>query len=809
MSLKESLRKTSIRVNHTTAKIWPECGLLDLEFNKVLQLISDQTVGSDAKELVLETPILSIEVEIFNKLARLEEFIFLLNHSKLQLSAYQPCKHELRNLSIENFVLSSDDVLKIYDVLINVDIIRSSILGVTKSQLEFLHADIKDLIDPIEIISRIRKIFDKDRNIRDEASEVLSGIRKKIQAKNTEIYKTFKKIVSSLRNAKLLAEEEEGIRNGRLVVRLLSEHRRKLNGIVHDRSEGGRTIYIEPQEIVELNNELSELISDEKAEIKKILFNLCNFLRPFSNALTNAYNQLVEWDILFAKAKFSRQLEAVRPNLVSGVKMHLRKAKHPLFFLKLRDQRKIIVPFSFYLNEKNRVMVISGPNAGGKSVTLKSVGLLQLMVQAGLFVPVDRSSEFRIFQSIMVDIGDHQSMDDELSTYSAKLQYMKEFLHHSNENTLVLIDEFGSGTEPIIGAAIAEAVLKKLGEKKVFAVMNTHYTNLKAFAHKMDGFVNAAMIFDEDKLSPTYQLSVGRPGSSYALEIAHKVKLPTEILDYAKLRIGNNTVSFENLLSSLDKEINSLKKQIEEYQRKQLELDRLISSYEQVNKQYEYKRLKLRLEQKQFDVLLKSNKQKELNAFIEEIQKLKSIEELEKKAEIKRRELESATHQLVEMNHQLHQLSTNEEITPLQEGDSVKMIFSGMIGIVSKIDKGRVIVKTDSMTFTMQSKELLKLSSTIDVRDQTSIQTHVQKSGGTFSTILDIRGLRLHEAKEKIDLYMDRALLANVNAVYIIHGVGNGILKRDLVRTLRGLSFVKKYSHPEEEGGGTTMVEFV
>ncbi len=789
-------------------KIWPENGFRDLEFDKVLKIIADFAVGEEARELALNLMIYAEQELIKTNLGKLEDFVFLRKHSKVAIAEYQNIRIELRNLAIEDFILSHEDVMKFYDVLLNIEVYRTAILSIPNHTLRFLIQDIEQVFDPSQLISYIRKVFDKDRNIRDDASEELSNIRRRLRTKNAEIYKVFKKIVASLKSSGVLAEEEEGIRNGRLVVRLLAEHRRKIHGIIHDRSEGGRTIYVEPQEVVELNNELYELQSDEKAEILKVLSALCRSMRPFAKNILIAYEYLIQWDVLNAKAQLAESMNAVQVQIENERNMQLKKAKHPLFYLRLKELNKEFVPFGFYLNEKNRILLISGPNAGGKSVTLKSVGLIQLMFQAGLFVPVDKSSQLRVFESMMIDIGDHQSMEDELSTYSARLSNMRDFVTYADESTIVLIDEFGSGTEPQIGGAIAESVLKTLGEKKVFAIINTHYSNLKAFAHKHEGFVNAAMVFDEKNLAPTYQLAVGRPGSSYALEIANKVQLPTELIDYVKKRIGDQTVSFENLLSSLDKEINILRKQVDDYQNKQLELDRLIQSYDQIHKQYEYKRLKLRLEQKQFEVLLKSNKQKELNAYIDEIQKLKTLEELEKKADAKRKELEVATHELVQMNHELHQLSTKEQITPIEEGDTVKMIFSGMLGRVTKIEKGRVYVETDTMTFNMKPNELLKMNPAIDVRHQQSIQTNVQKSGGTFNTILDIRGMRLQEAQEKFDLYLDRALLANVNKVYVIHGIGNGILKRDLQRTLKNLSFVKSFSQPEEEGGGTTMIEF-
>ncbi len=788
----------------------PGSALADLDFNGVLERIAEMAISQDAKMEIIASPIWTSIDRINQSLDRLQEFYLLSQQSAIEFCEYNNISIILRNLRIEGFVLSIEDIIALKDVLINVEQVIVLVQSKPAEMTSLIRKDISVLEDISIILTRIRKTFAKDNTIVDHASEALEQIRKKIRSKQAEVYKTFKRIVQQLKNKNVLAEGEESIRNGRLVLRLLAEHRRALDGIIHDESDGGRTVFLEPREVVELNNELFELESEERKEILRILKALCQFLRPLADQVQTAFNSLVQWDILLAKSKFSAQLEAIKPQLNTEGLTKIDKASHPILLIKSKKSKKEVIPCSFYLNEKNRIIIISGPNAGGKSIVLKTFGLLQIMVQAGLMVPVGKTSSFRIFNKIFAEIGDHQSMDDELSTYSAKLSNMRDFLEQADQHTLILIDEFGSGTEPKIGGAIAESVLYALNKKKVTGMINTHYSNIKVFAHKTDGLINASMLFDIQSLRPTYQLKVGQPGSSYALEIAEKIKLPLEIINLAKEKAGDQSVSFENLLTTLDKEINKLKFESNEVKLKQVELDKLIRSYSQMNKQYEYKKLKLRMEQKQMEVQTKSNKQKEINAYIKELRSEKNIEKLVQKAESEKQKLDHVADEFVQMNHELHAMSSPEANQEILEGDTVKMIFSGMFGKVIKVEKGRYHVATNHMTFNMKANELLRVNHAVEVNTQQSIQSNVERHGAAINTVLDIRGMRLQEAQEKIDLYMDRALLANVNRVYIVHGIGNGILKRNLAKTLRQLSFVKDFHHPDEENGGqgTTVIDF-
>ncbi|HMW38647.1 MAG: Smr/MutS family protein [Saprospiraceae bacterium] len=806
---KKSAQEQSSRL--IMASCYPDSALQDMDYIQILRLISHNAVGIQAKSNIENRGVLADVNEIKKMHDELEQFIFLQRLEPLNLIPYEDLSTILRNLAIEGYILDVDSILAVRDVMQNAIVVRDAIVK-TPIELTFaLRGQLQYLENLQMLLSRIIRTFAPDNSVRDDASPELSQIRKKIKSRESEIYKSFKKIIATLRPKGILAEGEESIRNGRLVLRVLAEHRRALEGIIHDESEAGRTVFIEPRELVEINNDIFELQHEERKEIQKILRALCQSMRPHTEEIITAEKLLIHWDELRAKSILMEQLEATRPMLNNEHKIQLRNARHPLLFLKLAEQKRKPVPCSFYLKDKNRIMLISGPNAGGKSITLKTFGLLQLMCQSGLFVTTDKGSEWHVFSKIMVDIGDHQSMDDELSTYSARLYNMRLFLENADDNSAIFADEFGSGTEPQLGAAIAEAVLDAFNRRKVFGMINTHYSSLKAYAHKNDGLVNAAMIFDEKNLQPTFQLSVGRPGSSYALEIAEKIKLPRDILEYSRKKAGDQTVSFEQLLSTLDKEVSRLQSEVEQYRNKQKDLDKLIQNYTQANKQYEYKKLKLRLEQKQFEIHQKSGKQKELEKYVKELRLIQSAEAAEKEAARKRKELEAEADSFVQMNHQLHSMTLGEHNPPrdIRPGDTVKMIFSGMTGKVIKAEKGKLYVQTDNMTFSMKPEELLRMDNLVETRNTPSVNNVLERQGAAFSPVLDIRGMRLHEAEEKIDLYMDRALLANVSRVHIVHGIGNGILKRHLAQMLRRLSFVSRFYHPEDDGGqGTTVIEF-
>ncbi len=790
-------------------KLLPATILDDLDYKEVIQLAAQYAVSVDGQNMILNTEISTQYDEINYWLNRADELRLLLKQSPLQLLGFESIIADVKLLGIENYILDIYAMLRIKNLLQNIRNVREILKAPLQHGYLILQDELHKFHDLNFILDRLYKIIDREGKIHDHASPALLTIRQQLKSKQNEIYKTFKKHVTQYRQLGYLAEGEESIRNGRLVLRVLSEYRRQIKGIIHDESESGKTVFLEPQELVELNNDIFDLESEERKEIQKILSDLCKLMHPYAEELGMDYANLVNWDSWLAKVKFSISIDGLKPELSQEYQMSIKDGKHPLLFLKLKELNRKLVPFSLYLNEKNRILILSGPNAGGKSVILKSLGLLQLMVQSGFLVPVAKGSVFNLFKVICADIGDHQSMDDALSTYSAKLANMRDFEAHASRDSLILIDEFGSGTEPHMGGAIAESLLFALNKKYVFGVINTHYTNLKTFAHKHSGLVNGAMIFDEKNLSPTYQLQVGRPGSSYAFEIAEKNNLPAHIIAYAKQRVGNQTVSFEQLLAKLDQESSVLQKEIAEYNTKKIGLDKLIKSYQDMQRQLDVKKLKLRLEEKQSSIQHAALKLKELDRYSKELRKDQDEVKLRDKVEKEKAEYKKNTEEFYQLNQEIQFHEQSKKDTPIVIGDAVKLILNGMIGKVVAIDNDKITVITEHMTFKLKLKEIIKLKSVIDIQKAQAITTNTIRSNEPFNATLDMRGMKIQEAQLSLESFIDKALLANVNAVNILHGKGSGILKETVARTLRGQNYVKKLFHPSSDqgGDGITIVE--
>ena len=410
----------------------------------------------------------------------------------------------------------------------------------------------------------------------------MAQIRKQIQSKQMGLRNRMDSLLKQFKTQGFTKDDASPtIREGRLVIPVAAEYKRQVKGLVHDASATGQTVYIEPQEALDLNNEVRELLIREKQEIVKILSRLTDKIRPHIPSLLKANYFLGMMDFIRAKARFSQKIEGIKPPVEDGPHVEWYHANHPLLLLAHREQNKPVVPQSIKLNLENghRILVISGPNAGGKSITLKTAGLVQYMFQCGLLVPMIEGSKMGIFKNIFIDIGDEQSLENDLSTYSSHLTNMKFFVKNANRHSLCLIDEFGTGTEPKLGAAIAESILEQLNRKKAFGVITTHYANLKFFADRTEGLINGAMRYDVDNLQPLYELSIGQPGSSFALEIAQKIGLPPEVIGRARNKVGKKEVNIERLLSQLENEKKDLKAKNRDLESKQKELEKTLSDY--------------------------------------------------------------------------------------------------------------------------------------------------------------------------------------------------------------------------------------
>ena len=532
-----------------------------LDFNYIIEKVAEFCFGKNAKEkafiLKPKTSLFHIEKE----LAETNEVLMsLLKNDSFIPNSYPEIDKELHLLTIENTVLTAlqfhqiRNLIKFSNELIQYFSDKLDVYPFLVNKLSHLE------IDKI-VIQFIDEIIDKDAIVKDDASPLLFSIRKELQENRSKSDRIYRNHIQRLKKAGQLADFEESYVNGRRVLGVLAEYKREVKGIILSQSSTGSISFIEPQNVVELNNERMELEDGERKEIYRILKELTTIIKPFQHIIRDYYEIMVELDFVKAKAKLGQLLKATKP-IISKNKNQtiLHNAFHPVLFLQQNEKNQATIPINCSFIEDARIMVISGPNAGGKSITLKTIGLLQIMFQCGLLIPVAAKSEMCIKQSLFGDIGDNQSIEDGLSTYSSRLQKMNYFLKHTNEKTLFLIDEFGTGSDPDMGGAMAEVILNKMNETKAHGVVTTHFTNLKLLANHNEGIFNACMLFNSKTLKPLYQLHIGEPGSSFTFEVAQKIGLPIEIIEEAKQKLSKEKLQMDKLLSQLQLEKNILAK---------------------------------------------------------------------------------------------------------------------------------------------------------------------------------------------------------------------------------------------------------
>lgn len=788
----------------------PSDFLVRLEFDKIIELIAKNCLGDlgieQAHFISPELNLLLIET----RLHEVAEFMRGIQHADtLNLSNYEDIRDDLKMLAIEDYVLPEDGCKRISRQLYSIAAIYRYFNAERAIIYPNLYSIIKSLHFDFAISKEIDKVIDADGNIRPDASPELGRIRRSIQFKMKELDKVFRHIIQDYRNKGWLTDNLEGYRNGRRVLSVPSEHKRKIRGIIHDESATGRTTYIEPEGVIDINNDIFDLEQEERKEIYRILKALSAFLRPYAHGFKVFQDVLVQFDLIQAKARFSLKLKAQMPIIKDLPRVKVVKGRHPLLFLKNADTGKPTVPFSLTLGEKNRMLVLSGPNAGGKSITMKSLGLLQLMVQSGLPVPADPLSEFGIFNEFFADIGDQQSIEDDLSTYSSRLINMNTFIRNSGEKSLLLIDEFGSGTDPQFGGSIAEGILKELNEKKVVGVITTHYSNLKIFAYNTEGIINGCMAYDMENLTPTYQFVEGKPGSSYAFEIAQKSGLSENIIKYAQSRTRKSEKEVDELLVELQKEKQSVRDSLQALKEKQELLDKLVKGYESMQKDYEFRRKKFKLEQKQQELQDTGNVNKEVERLIKEIKEEKNIEKARELA-IKLREERARKLQEVEnLKEDLYYGSNADgESNTLKTGDYVRLRSGGAVGLLMDIDKEKATVLMGDLTLFIDVRDLEKGPEPLDKRPR-SLNFDTVKQVAGFESKLDIRGMRMQEALQVVETYMDTALMNSASKIEIIHGKGDGILRKAVRKKLREYRVEMDISHPDPTlgGDGVTLVD--
>lgn len=681
-----------------------------------------------------------------------------------------------------------------------------------------------------DILKECNRIIDDKGNIYDTASEQLYDIRRQQRQKQSSIDHQISKTLNIAKQEGWAPENAEvTIRNGRAVIPMLDTHRRKIKGLILDESATRQTAYLEPAEVVELNNDLRELEFAEQREIERILKQFTESIRTMLPEMLTAYWVLAKIDFIRAKAKFALSIKAGMPIVDNCPKVYWFDAKHPLLYLNLKKQHKEIVPFNIELNTEQRIVIISGPNSGGKSVCLKTLGLLQYMLQSGLLVPTKETSEFGIFDSIFIDIGDQQSIENDLSTYSSHLVNMKYLLEKANNHTLFLLDELGAGTEPRIGGAIAEAILEALYERKAFGVVTTHYANLKLLADRYPAIANAAMLFDTERMLPLYQLIVKHPGSSFAFEIAKNIGLPAEILAEAEKKIGKELLNFEQQLQQIEVEKSELQKKRTELEVTDSFLSEMIEKYTKLNTTLETKKHEILSTARQNAKQIITDANKQIERTIAEIrtaqakkeETLQAREKLKKEAEKIDTEQKKSDENIKKIQSSAKKITSSaanepSDNRPIAVGDIVKIGDQDTFGQVVEIKGKKATIESNSIRMTIALSQLSKTmkknlptqKSKNNNSEYQTIYNELAAKRAAFSPTLDLRGKRAEEALNMLDHFIDEALLLSEKEIRILHGTGYGILKEVVRKRLADHLEVKNY-RPEilELGGeGITVV---
>ena len=605
-----------------------------------------------------------------------------------------------------------------------------------------------------EIVKAIDGILDRYGRLADHASPELARIRREMANLQGSVGRT---LASILRQAKadglVDSDATPTLREGRLVIPVPPGYKRKIGGIVHDESATGKTVYIEPQQVVDANNHIRELEGAERRERVRILQTVTAFIRPHSDAIFASQKMLGEVDFLSAKVSLANSLQAIRPELLDKPLLDWSDARHPVLWLHYMPQGKTVVPLSVRLQaEENRVLVISGPNAGGKSVCLKTVALLQYMLQCGLLVPVSEQSRAGLFTRLMIDIGDEQSIQDELSTYSSHLRNMRAFLREADECSLILIDEMGTGTEPLIGGAIAEAILRELVNRKVFGIITTHYTNLKHFAEQTPGVVNGAMLYDRGAMRPLFKLSIGQAGSSFAIEIARQTGLSEEIIRYATELVGEEHIDYDKQLQDIARDKRYWENKRQSIRQKEKTLEERIAQYEEQMSGIKLKKREMLEEARvQAEQLLQQS-----NAAIE-----RTIREI-KEAKADKEKTKAARQRVEQMKEKVKaQTAKTKSPKPATNNSQEPTAIPKVMRDFSEL---RRLSKT--------------MAQTPETKSNTSVRSTVRQRTLSFERTLDIRGMRIDEATERLIAYMDDALMVGAGEVTILHGTGTGALKQ-------------------------------
>lgn len=830
--------------------IYPQNFEQKIGFDQIRQLLKEKCLSTLGEERVTDMTFSDQHDKVEELLNQVMEFVRIIQEEdSFPDQFFFDVRPSLKRVRIEGMYLDEQELFDLRRSLETIrDIVRFLHRNEEEEESDCPYPSLKRLAGDIavfpQLIGKIDSILNKYGKIKDNASTELARIRRELASTMGSISRSLNSILRSAQSEGYVDKDVvPTMRDGRLVIPVAPGLKRKIKGIVHDESASGKTVFIEPAEVVEANNRIRELEGDERREIIRILTEFSNVLRPSIPEILQSYEFLAEIDFIRAKSYFAIQTNALKPALENEQLLDWTMAVHPLLQLSLSKHGKKVVPLDIELNQKQRILIISGPNAGGKSVCLKTVGLLQYMLQCGMPVPMHERSHAGIFSNIFIDIGDEQSIEDDLSTYSSHLTNMKVMMKSCDGHSLILIDEFGGGTEPQIGGAIAEAVLKRFNQKKTFGVITTHYQNLKHFSEDNEGVVNGAMLYDRHLMQALFQLQIGNPGSSFAVEIARKIGLPEDVIADASEIVGSEYINADKYLQDIVRDkrywegkrqtIRQREKHMEEtIARYQTEMEELQKSRKEIIRQAKEEAERLLQESNaRIENTIRAIKEaqaekektrlvrQELNDFRASVNELASKEQEDKIARKmeKLKEKQNRKKEKKQVSESQTPSPHPPKITPITIGEHVKIKGQSAIGEVLEINGKntavvgfgsiKTTVKLDRLERTNAAPQKQEPAKSTFVSSQTHDQMYEKKLG--FKQDIDVRGMRGDEALQAVTYFIDDAILVGMGRVRILHGTGTGILRTLIRQYLDTVPGVRHFAdeHVQFGGAGITVVD--
>ena len=804
-------------------------------FNTIRRLIGDKCLSPLGQERTMEMTFSTNYEEVSVRLEQTDEFVRILHgEAEFPSNYFFDVRHSLKRIRPEGTWLDEKELFDLKRSLQTVgDIVR---FFRPNEEGETLYPALAALAEGAmvfpQLVTRIDTILDKFGRVKDNASPTLAEIRREITVAMSGISRSLQSILRSAQAEGVVDKDvTPTMRDGRLMIPVTPAFKRKIKGIVHDESASGKTVFIEPEVVVEANNRVRELEASERREIIRILTEFTDTVRPLVGDILQSYEFMADIDFIRAKALFADEVKGIKPRVEPEPLVDWAQAVHPLLYLSLQRQGKEVIPLDITLTEDKRILIISGPNAGGKSVCLKTVGLLQYMLQCGLLIPLHESSRTGIFSGIFIDIGDEQSIEDDLSTYSSHLTNMKYFVRHADEKTIILIDEFGGGTEPQIGGAIAEALLERFNRSRCFGVITTHYQNLKHFAEKTPGVVNGAMLYDRHLMRPLFRLSIGNPGSSFAVEIARKIGLPSDVIADAADKVGLAYIDMDRYLLDIvrDKRYWEGKRQNIRKQEKKLEeiTERFEKELADVNRQR--KEILREAKEEASRILAEANAKventireiKEAQAEKEQTkQARRALEEFKASALNEKEEDGRIDKKMAKLKQRKERKKPKTETTTTTEaiavGDNVRLKGQTAVGTVMELQGKQALVAFGMIKSMVKTEQIEKVSRSMmkkEIRKTTFVSSdtaeQMREKKLNFKQEIDVRGMRGDEALQAVTYFVDDAIQVGASRIRILHGTGTGILRQLIRDYLHSVPGVKSYhdEHVQLGGAGITVVE--